>query len=102
MQKIFYFKYFVKIPNNMFFQGKIKKKIFAKRYFYIGLGCWWGKSSTKPFLSLVGLRDQSATLGLRHGPDFNKAAVRNIGQWEKSWSSNTERVSAGILFSGRL
>jgi len=33
------------------------------------------------------LRERTATLVLKRGPDLNKAAVRNFGQWAQAWSS---------------
>ena len=40
----------------------------AKRWTRVRLASWWGNGSPKQ-RSVAGLRDWTATLGLRHGPD---------------------------------
>lgn len=44
-----------------------------------------GEVKAQPSLKcLAGLRGRTATVGLRQGPNLLKAAVGNLGQWEKS------------------
>ena len=58
----------------------------------LGLGSW--SSNSRPSRrSLAVLRGCSATGGLKQGPNFNKAAVGNLGQLAPARSSSTSRIT---------
>ncbi len=65
-----------------------KRPMAGGRWALVGLGSWWGKSSTKPKILSRSERMIGHTGTETRPRRFRAAAVRNLGQWAKAWSSH--------------